>query len=86
MKSKPTDPWSALRAQLTVKGNRPVGPNWKTMKEIIALTGQGKTRTRLAVLTEVEAKRMEVFRGSEVARNGCPAPQIWYRPKAKGQK
>jgi hypothetical protein len=83
MKSKATDPWDALRAQLAIKGTRPPGEGWQTMKQIIESLGGGKTRTRRAIDAEITAGRMEVFRGSEVSRSGCPAPQVWYRPKPK---
>jgi hypothetical protein len=86
MKSKATDPWAALRAQLVIRGNLPPGEGWQTMKQIIESFGGGKGRTRRAIDAEVAAGRMEVFRGSEVSRSGCPAPQIWYRPKVKNNR
>ncbi len=81
MKSKATsDPWAKLAERLRSRDKTPEGEGWLTMPEIIKRMGKGKTTVRQGVAAEIQAGRMEVFKGHHI-KEGRRCQQFWYRMK-----
>ena len=77
LKSKLSDPWAALDAEMRGPMNRlPPGEGWRTKRDLMASWNCGHSKAEKRLIELRESGRVEMFDG---IREGVRC--VWYRPK-----